>query len=134
MNGPAVARYHWQRMYSLGTLHSCLRTVPGYWRKDDHDAYSDDCYPGLQTGKMAPFTFPEGQADLSRTDPAGKEQPMYRRFRWGTDVEIWRCPIQRDYRSANPEPDGPSKTLWGKSRNSGWKRRSKTALRAGRSL
>lgn len=114
VNGPAVARYHWQRMYSLGTLHSCLRTVPGYWQKDDHDAYSDDCYPGLQTAKMAPFTFPEGQQIFREQIPApAKEQPMYRRFRWGTDVEIW-LPDSRDYRSANPEPDGPSKTVWGK--------------------
>ena len=113
VNSAAVARYHWHRMYSMATLHSCLRTVPGYWQKDDHDAYSDDCYPGLQTAKMAPFQFPEGQRLFREQIPApAKDKPMYRRFRWGSQVEIW-LPDSRDYRTPNPEPDGPTKTVWG---------------------
>jgi alkaline phosphatase D len=113
VNSVAVARYHWHRMYSMGTLHSCLRTLPGYWQKDDHDVYSDDSYPGLQTPKMAPFQFSEGQRLFREQipSPAG-DQPMYRRFRWGSQVEIW-LPDSRDHRSPNPEPDGPGKSLWG---------------------
>ncbi|MBL8178438.1 MAG: alkaline phosphatase D family protein, partial [Bryobacterales bacterium] len=37
---------------------------------------------------------------------------MYRRFRWGADLEIW-LPDSRDHRSANNAPDGPEKTIWG---------------------
>jgi alkaline phosphatase D len=113
VNSAAVARYHWARMYSMATLHSCLRAVPGYWQKDDHDAYSDDCYPGLQTAKMAPFQFPEGQRLFREQIPAPpKDRPMYRRFRWGSQVEIW-LPDSRDHRTPNPEPDGPEKSVWG---------------------
>ena len=60
VNSAAVARYHWQRMYSMATLRKCLRNLPGYWQKDDHDVYSDDCYPGMQTPKMCPFSLLKG--------------------------------------------------------------------------
>jgi alkaline phosphatase D len=112
-NTVACARYHWQRMYSLDTLHSALRHLPGYWQKDDHDLYSDDCYPGLRTPKMGEFQFSQGQQLFREQIPApAADRPMYRRFRWGTQVEIW-LPDSRDHRSANPEPDGPAKTIWG---------------------
>ena len=113
VNSVAAARYHWQRMYSMATLHTCLRNLPGYWQKDDHDVYSDDSYPGMQTPKMLPFQFAEGQRLFREQIPAPAEKtPMYRRFRWGTEVEIW-LPEARDYRSPNPEPDGPNKSIWG---------------------
>jgi alkaline phosphatase D len=113
VNSAAVARYHWQRMYSMATLHSCLCNLPGYWQKDDHDVYSDDSYPGLQTQKMLPFQFAEGQRIFREQIPAPSATgPLYRRFRWGTQLEIW-LPEARDYRSPNPEPDGPGKSIWG---------------------
>jgi alkaline phosphatase D len=113
VNGIAVARYHWQRMYSMATLRNCLRNVPGYWQKDDHDVYSDDSYPGMQTQKMLPFQFAEGQRLFREQIPGPSDKtPLYRRFRWGTEVEIW-LPEARDYRSPNPEPDGPTKSIWG---------------------
>lgn len=112
-NSPAAARYHWQRMYSLPTLHSCLRVVPGYWQKDDHDLYTDDGWPGLDNPKMLPFNFAQGQRlfrEQTPSPPLG--QPLYRRFRWGADLEIF-LPDSRDYRSPNDSPDGPAKTIWG---------------------
>jgi alkaline phosphatase D len=113
VNSAAVARYHWQRMYSMATLRSCLRALPGYWQKDDHDLYSDDCYPTLITPKMGRFGFIEGQRLFREQIPAPTaDSPMYRGFRWGSQVEIW-LPDSRDYRSANPDPDGPGKTVWG---------------------
>ncbi|MBI3681100.1 MAG: alkaline phosphatase D family protein [Acidobacteria bacterium] len=113
VNSPAAARYHWARMYSLPTLDSCLRNVPAYWQKDDHDAYSDDCWPGMVNPKMTPFTFEQGQGLFREQTPAPPDgQPMYRRFRWGTALELW-LPDSRDYRSPNPDADGPAKTIWG---------------------
>jgi alkaline phosphatase D len=113
VNSAAVARYHWQRMFSLPALVGCLRSVPGYWQKDDHDAYSDDCWPGLDVKKQAPFTFKEGQALFREQVPSpAAGRPMYRRFRWGRDIEIF-LPDSRDYRSANTDPDGPNKSIWG---------------------
>ena len=112
-NGVHVARYHWQRMYSLPTLASCLRSVPGYWQKDDHDVYSDDSWPSKITPKMGPFRFEEGQRIFREQTPSpAASAPMYRRFRWGSELEVW-LPEGRDYRSPNTDPDGPAKSLWG---------------------
>jgi alkaline phosphatase D len=81
VNDAAVARHHWHRMFSLPRVLECLRTVPGYWIKDDHDCYSDDCWPGLVTPKMAPFKFEQGLRIYPEQVPIGAEP--YRRFRWG---------------------------------------------------
>ena len=112
-NSVEAARYHWQRMYSLPSLHSCLRNVPGYWQKDDHDLYSDDCWPGYENQKMLPFNFEAGQRLFREQAPMPLPgEPAYRRFRWGADIEII-LPDSRDFRSPNNAPDGSGKTIWG---------------------
>ncbi len=109
----SVARYHWDRMFSLPTLRSCTRNVPGYWQFDDHDLWDDDCYPGMEKGKTSPLTLEEGRRVFRQQVPAPQDpQPFYRTFRWGTELEIW-LPDGRNYRAANPAPDGPDKSLWG---------------------
>ncbi|MEZ5355716.1 MAG: alkaline phosphatase D family protein [Bryobacteraceae bacterium] len=115
VDSPTVARYHWERMFSLPKLESCLRNVPGYWQKDDHDYWDNDAFPGKAMSKIktAPFTEEEGKRIFRQQVPAPTtDQPLYRRFRWGSDVEIW-LPEARDYRDANDAPDGPGKSLWG---------------------
>jgi alkaline phosphatase D len=112
-NRESVARYHWQRMYSLPTLVDCLRHVGGYWQKDDHDVLSDDAWPSLKGSKMLPLTFAQGQRIFREQVPApAANQPMYRTVRIGTDLELWLLE-SRDYRSANTDPDGPEKSIWG---------------------
>jgi alkaline phosphatase D len=111
VNSVAVARYHWHRMFSLPTISSCLRTTPGYWQKDDHDVFSDDCWTTLRTPKMEPFRFEDGQRIFREQAPTPTGE-LYRRFRWGSAVEVW-LPESRDYRSPNSDPDGPAKSLWG---------------------
>ena len=110
VNHVAVARHHWHRMYSLPTLVECLRRTPGYWLKDDHDCYSDDCWPSYVDPAMAPFTFEEGRKLFPEQAPMGA-QP-YLRFRWGRGLEIFLLE-GRDYRAGNPEPDRAGKSLWG---------------------
>lgn len=110
VNSTAVARHHWHRMYSLERVSECLRVVPGYWVKDDHDCYSDDCYPGMVTAKMAPFTFQEGLQVFPTQVPLGATP--YRRYRWGRGLEIFLLE-GRDYRKPNNAPDGPEKSIWG---------------------
>src|SRR5262245_32742133 len=110
VNTPGVARHHWHRMFSLPRVIECLRTVPGYWIKDDHDCYSDDCWPELVTPKMEPFRFEQGLRIYPEQVPIGAEP--YRRFRWGRALEIWLLE-GRDFRSPNPSPDGPQKSIWG---------------------
>jgi alkaline phosphatase D len=112
-NSEAVARYHWQRMYSLPTLVNSLRHTGGYWQKDDHDVFSNDAWPGMADKRMAPFTFEQGQRIFREQVPAPLAgQPLYRTVRAGTDIELW-LPEAREYRTPNDGPDGAGKTIWG---------------------
>ena len=115
----ALARYHWDRMYSLPRHIAFHLRVPGYWEKDDHDVYSDDSYPGMVSERMGDFTFEQGQRIFVQEVPAG-ERP-YRRIRWGKRLEVWLVE-GRDFRSPNPEPDGPDKTIWGQEQKAWLKR------------
>ena len=45
-------------------------------------------------------------------EQAPMERP-YRTFRWGNGLQIWVVE-GRDFRSPNPMPDGPGKSIWGK--------------------
>lgn len=103
-----LARYHWQRMFSLPRLVDFTRQVSTYWLKDDHDTLSDDSSPGESLGD---FTFSEGQVIFRQQAPIAAG-PSYRTFRWGRDLQIWLTD-GRDYRSPNDMPDGPEKTIWG---------------------
>ncbi|MEZ5404112.1 MAG: alkaline phosphatase D family protein [Bryobacteraceae bacterium] len=110
VNHVSIARHHWHRMYSLPSMLECVQSVGGYWLKDDHDCYSDDCYPGYVNETMKPFTFEEGLHLFPEQVPFG-EKP-YRKFAWGRALEIFLLE-GRDYRSANRAPDGPAKSIWG---------------------
>jgi alkaline phosphatase D len=105
-----LARYHWQRMFTLPAIASFLRSVPGYWLKDDHDLLRNDSWPGIEPGISAPLTFEQGLAVFAEQNPA-PERP-YRTVRWGKGVQLWLVE-GRDFRSPNDMPDGPGKTIWG---------------------
>jgi alkaline phosphatase D len=105
---PALARYHWERMYSLPRHAELLRTFATYWEKDDHDTLKDDSWPGQ---KMGDLTFAEGQRIFRQQVPMG--ETIYRTFRWGKFLQVWLTD-GRDFRSANNLKDGPEKTIWGK--------------------
>lgn len=113
---PALARLHWERMFSLPRLVETLRAVGGYWLKDDHDTLSNDAWPGMKAGEL---TFAEGQAIFRRQAPLGSSS--YRTFRWGRDLQIWFTE-GRDFRSPNSAPDGPEKTIWGAEQKAWFKR------------
>ncbi|MBM3458716.1 MAG: alkaline phosphatase [Armatimonadetes bacterium] len=106
---PRLARYHWERMFSLPRLVEFTRSVGTYWLKDDHDTLSDDSAPGAVMGD---FTFAEGQRIFRQQAPM-RPGPAYRTFRWGRDLQIWLTD-GRDYRSPKTMPDGPQKTIWGR--------------------
>lgn len=107
-DSPALARYAWQRMYSLPRHVELLRRVVSYWEKDDHDTVRDDCWPGQRLGTL---TFAEGQRIFREQVPMGER--IYRTFRWGKFLQVWFTD-GRDFRSPNSDPDGPAKTIWGK--------------------
>jgi alkaline phosphatase D len=105
-----LCRLHWQRMYSLPLLRDFFRTVPGYWQKDDHDTFFDDCYEGLKAPWIEPLTFEDGVRVFHEQVPSGPKP--YRTFRWGKGVQIWLTE-SRDFRVPDTDPDGPEKTIWG---------------------
>jgi alkaline phosphatase D len=105
---PELARYHWQRMYSLPRHVELLRSVATYWEKDDHDTHDNDTWPGYRP--LGKFTFDEGVKIYRQQVPI--EEPIYRTFRWGKDVQIWLTE-GREFRSPNNMKDGPDKTIWG---------------------
>ncbi|MCX6326838.1 MAG: alkaline phosphatase D family protein [Bacteroidia bacterium] len=107
----ALARWHWDQMYSLPSNVEFHRQVASYFIKDDHDTWMNDCYPTMQTRFMGEFTFKQGQEIFLQEAPMGEK--TFRTIRWGKDLQIW-LPEGRDFRSSNDDPDGPEKTIWGK--------------------
>jgi alkaline phosphatase D len=105
---PRLARYHWERMFSLPRIVEMTRNVSTYWLKDDHDTVNDDSWPGAKMGEL---TWEDG-LKINRQQTPHSEKP-YRTFRWGRDLQVWLSD-GRDYRSPNRTPDGPEKTIWGK--------------------
>ncbi len=114
-----LARWHWQRTYSLATNVEFHRRVGSYFIKDDHDTWRNDCWPSMENKFMGDFTFKQGQAVFLEQVPMGKR--TYRTFRWGKDVQIWLVE-GRDFRSANTMDDGPDKTIWGAEQKAWFKR------------
>jgi len=114
-----LARWHWQRIYSLPTNIEFHRQVASYFIKDDHDTWMNDCWPGMKTQFMGEFTFEQGQAIFLEQVPMGER--TYRTFRWGEDLQIWLVE-GRDFRSPNTMPDEPNKTIWGKEQKAWFKR------------
>lgn len=105
-----LARWGWARMFSLPTNFEFHRVVPSYFMKDDHDTLSNDSWPSMVSEFMGEFTFAQGQAVFLEQVPMGAS--TYRTVRWGQDLQIWMVE-NRDFRSANTDPDGPEKTMWG---------------------
>jgi alkaline phosphatase D len=97
-------------MFSLPTSLEFHRQVPAYFMKDDHDVWQDDTWPTQESRYMGDFTFQDGVEIFKEQVPMGER--TYRTFRWGQDVQIWLAE-GRDYRSANPDPDETTKTIWG---------------------
>lgn len=115
----ALARWVWSRMYSLPTNVDFHRQVASYFIKDDHDTWMNDCWPTMKVRFMGEFTFRQGQAVF--LEQVGMGERTYRTVRWGKDLQIWMVE-GRDFRSPNPMPDGPLKTIWGKEQKEWFKR------------
>lgn len=114
-----LARWHWQRMYSWPTNVDFHQRVSSYFIKDDHDSWTNDCWPTMNSPYMHEFTFRQGLKIFLEQVPMGKR--TWRTRRWGKDLQIWMVE-GRDFRSPNTAPDGPEKTIWGQSQKDWFKR------------
>ncbi len=114
-----LARHHWHRMYSMPALVDFFSASSGYWQKDDHDTFEDDCWRTRPPRRVDPLTYDQLAPVFAEQVPVG---PIpYRSFRWGKGLEIWLME-SRDFRSPNPASDGPEKSLWGKEQKEWMKR------------
>jgi len=102
-----LARFKWNRLFSLENQRGFHRKFTSYFMKDDHETLKNDCWPGQTYGDL---TWEQGLAIFREQVPMGKS--TYRTIRWGKDLQIWMLE-GRDFRSPNNAPDGPDKTLLG---------------------
>lgn len=102
-----LARFKWNRIYSMPFLRTFHNQTASYFMKDDHDTTCDDAWPGKDYFDL---TWEQGLATFREQVPMGEK--TYRTIRWGKDLQIWLVE-GRDFRSANDSPDGPEKTIWG---------------------
>jgi alkaline phosphatase D len=115
----ALARWHWQRTYSLNSAVRFHNTTSSYFIKDDHDTLVNDCWPTMDSPYMGELTFVKGLEIFREQVPMGEK--TYRTVRWGKDLQIWMVE-GRDFRSANTMEDGPDKTIWGAEQMAWFKR------------
>ncbi len=113
-----LARYHWERMFSLPRLVEFNRNHSTYWLKDDHDTLSNDSGPGASMGE---FTFAQGQKIFRQQAPMNDDGPSCRTVRWGRDLQVWFTE-GRDFRSKNKSQDSAEKTIWGAEQKAWFKR------------
>jgi alkaline phosphatase D len=106
----ALARFHWQRMFSYPRHIQTLLALPGYWMKDDHDIRDDDIWPSKPLPPGTKLTFADGLRIFREQVPMSKRP--YRTFRWGKTLQIWLVE-GREFRSPNFASDWPWKSLWG---------------------
>ena len=116
---PALANWHWQRIYGMNSLVEFHKNVASYFMKDDHDTLVNDSWPTMETTFMGDLTFERGLEIFREQVPMGDK--TYRTVRWGKDLQIWMVE-GRDFRSPNTMEDGPDKTIWGEEQMAWFKR------------
>lgn len=102
-----LARFKWNRLYSMPFQRDFHNQTASYFIKDDHDTLKNDCWPGQTYGDL---TWEQGLALFPEQVPMGEK--TYRTVRWGKDLQVWMVE-GRDFRSPNNMQDGPDKTIWG---------------------
>lgn len=102
-----LARFKWNRIYALPFQREFFNETAAYFMKDDHDTLKNDSYPGQSFYYL---TWEQGLNVFREQVPMGES--TYRTFRRGKHLQFWLVE-GRDFRSANTEPDGDGKTIWG---------------------
>ncbi len=104
-------KYHVQ--FAQPRFRSLFGEVATYWEKDDHDYRVNDSDPYNDFPISHELGVKNFREQLPMVDPEDKNAVTYRTIRLNHDVQLWFLE-GRDYRSANKSPDGPDKTIWGK--------------------
>lgn len=104
-----LMRFKWDRLFALPLQREFWASTTTYFMKDDHDALCNDAWPGMKYGTVS---WERGLEIFDREQFPSNEKP-YKTIRWGRDLQIW-ITEGRNFRSANTDPDGPEKSIWGK--------------------
>lgn len=103
-----LMRFKWDRIFGLPLQRDFYSQVTTYFMKDDHDALTNDAFPGMRYGTVS---WERGLEIFDKEQFPSNDKP-YKTVRWGKDLQIW-ITEGRNYRSKNTDPDGPEKTIWG---------------------
>jgi alkaline phosphatase D len=103
-----LMRFKWDRIFALPYQRDFYRQVTTYFMKDDHDALTNDAFPGMRYGTVS---WERGLEIFDKEQFPSNAKP-YKTIRWGKDLQIWLIE-GRNFRSRNTDPDGPGKTIWG---------------------
>lgn len=103
-----LMRFKWDRLFALPLQRQFWSEITTYFMKDDHDALTNDAYPGMTYGTV---TWERGLEIFDKEQFPSNDKP-YKTIRWGKDLQIW-VTEGRNYRSKNTDPDGPGKTIFG---------------------
>ncbi len=104
-----LMRFKWNRIFALPYQRLFYTEVTSYFMKDDHDALSNDAYPGMTYGTVG---WNRG-LEIFDKEQFPSADKTYKTVRWGKNLQIWIME-GRNYRSPNNMPDGPGKSIWGK--------------------
>jgi len=104
-----LMRFKWDRIFALPYQRNFYTQFTTYFMKDDHDALTNDAYPGMKYGTVS---WERGLEIFDKEQFPSNDIP-YKTVRWGKDLQIWLME-GRNFRSRNNDPDGPDKTIWGK--------------------
>ena len=105
-----LMRFKWGRIFSMPRNRAFYSSHSAYFIKDDHDTLKNDSWAGQRYGDVS---FEEG-VQLFNREQFPSRDPRYHTIAWGRDLQIWLLE-GRDYRSPNNMPDGPEKSILGKS-------------------
>jgi alkaline phosphatase D len=103
-------KYHAQ--FAQPRFKTLFRQTGTYWEKDDHDYRVNDGDPYTDFPISHELGIKNFREQLPVTDPDDPEAKTCRTIRMSKDLQLWFTE-NRDYRSANNDPDGPAKTIWG---------------------
>ena len=120
-DGPAVLaelHAHWRYNRADPHLQALMATTPWVAQWDDHEVINDfgGAWDRWWTGDPDRPGYPtlvsQGRAAFDAWNPVVPGAPLHRTLPWGSDVLLILLD-GRSFRSPNPEPDGPQKTLLG---------------------
>ncbi len=118
--GAVLAEFHahWRYNRADANLQALLATTPWLAQWDDHEVINDfgagwDRWWTGDPERAGYATLVDaGRAAFEAWNPILPGQAIHRRVRWGADAELFLLDA-RSFRSPNPEPDGPDKSLLG---------------------